>query len=129
MPLPESPVPRNPVPPPLKSTRPASGQIAASPRPVAVSNPQVDFFEKFAQSGETALWKRRRKAKMRRFIACESAALAVLLLLAILGVSRHPDNVALVWIMNILTIASAVAAALIPILFFALTPTLPESER
>ena len=113
MPPPESPVSQNPV----------------AERVVAVSNLQVDFFEKFAQSDETPLSKRRRKAKMRRFIACESAALAVLLLLAILGVSRHPDNVALVWIMNILTIASAVAAALIPILFFALTPTLPESER
>ncbi len=134
--IPEAPARKIPLPPTLTpkvrwNTRAlAQNVIQMKPaRPVAVSNPPVDFFEKFAQSGETALWKRRRKAKMRRFIACESAALAVLLLLAILGVSRHPDNVALVWIMNILTIASAVAAALIPILFFALTPTLPESER
>jgi hypothetical protein len=31
--------------------------------------------------------------------------------------------------MNILTISSAVATALLPIFFFALTPTLPEIER
>jgi len=31
--------------------------------------------------------------------------------------------------MNILTIASAVVAALLPIIFFAFTPTLPEIER
>jgi hypothetical protein len=31
--------------------------------------------------------------------------------------------------MNILTISAAVAAALIPIIFFAATPTLPEIER
>ncbi|MEY2544732.1 MAG: hypothetical protein QOE81_2193 [Verrucomicrobiota bacterium] len=54
---------------------------------------------------------------------------AVLLPLAILGLAYHPSNVALVWIMNISTITSAVAAALLPIFFFAFTPTLPEIER
>ena len=83
----------------------------------------------FAQSGETALSKRRRKAKMRRFIVCESIAVAVLMPLAILGLEHRPENAALLWIMNILTIASAVVAALIPIFFFAFTPTLPEIER
>ena len=82
----------------------------------------------FAQSGETAFAKRCRKTKMRRFIVCESVAVAILLPLAILGISHRPDNAALLWIMNISTIASAVAAALIPILFFALTPTPPEIE-
>jgi hypothetical protein len=100
-----------------------------TPRPPATSNSQADFFESFAQTGETALSKRRRKAKMRRFIVCESAAGAVLLPLAILGLAHHPDSVALVWIMNISTIASAVTAALLPIFFFAFTPTLPEIER
>jgi len=83
----------------------------------------------FAQNNEATLSKRRRNAKMGRFLACESAALAILLPLAILGMFRRPDNVALVWIMDILTIASAVAAALIPIIFFAFAPTLPEIER
>lgn len=134
MPPPESPVPQNPVPPPPKAmavakpTRPAQPQIVESARPV-VANPQEDFFEMFTQSGETALSKRRRKTKMRRFIVCESAALVVLLPLVVLGLSHRPENVALVWIMNISTIASAVAAALLPIIFFAFTPTLPEIER
>ena len=112
-----------------KPTRPAQPEIAESSGPVAVSNPQADLFEMFAQSGETALSKRRRKTKMRRFIVCESVAVAVLLPLVVLGLSRRPDNVALLWIMNISTIASAVAAALLPIVFFAFTPTLPEIER
>jgi hypothetical protein len=77
MPPPESPVSQNPV----------------AERLVAVSNLQADFFEKFAQSDETPLSKRRRKAKMRRFIACENTILAVLLPLAILGLSWPPDNV------------------------------------
>jgi len=113
-----------------KTARPTAVQRAPeSLRPRAVSNPQADFFKMFAQNSETELAKQRRKMKLRRFIACEAAALAVLLPLAILGLSRPPDNAALVWIMNILTVASAVAAALIPILFFAFTPTLPEIER
>jgi hypothetical protein len=53
----------------------------------------------------------------------------LLLPLAILGLSWPPDNVGVVWIINVLTIASAVAAALIPIFFLALTPTVPEIER
>ena len=113
-----------------KTARPTAVQRAPeSLRPRAVSNPQADFFKMFVQNSETELAKQRRKMKLRRFIACEAAALAVLLPLAILGLSRPPDNAALVWIMNILAIASAVSAALIPILFFAFTPTLPEIER
>jgi hypothetical protein len=135
MPPPESPAPQNPVPPPPRATaiakpaRSARAQSGKTPRPVAVSDPQADLFETFAQTGVVALSKRRRKTKMRRFIVCESIALAVLLPLLILGLSHRPDNVALVWVMNISTIASAVAAALIPIIFFALAPTLPEIER
>ena len=136
MPPPETSVPRNdapvaaPKPEPVMQTprRAPAPAVPQNARPVAVPNPQEDFFEMFVQSGETALAKRGRKAKMRRFIVCESAVLAVLLPLAILGLAHRPDNVALIWMMNILTIALAVAAALIPILFFAVIPTLPEIE-
>ena len=83
----------------------------------------------FAESGETAVVRRRRKAKMRRFVVCESIAVGILLPLAILGLAHRPESPALVWIMNIATITSAVAAALIPIFFFAFAPTLPEIER
>ena len=83
----------------------------------------------FAESGETAIVRRRRKTKFRRFVICEAAALTVLLPLAIVGLAHRPSTGALLWVMNISTIASAVAAALIPIFFYALTPTLPEIER
>ena len=83
----------------------------------------------FAESGETAVVRRRRKTKFRRFVICEAVALTVLLPLAIIALAHRPSNGALVWVMNISTIASAVAAALIPIFFYALTPTLPEIER
>jgi len=129
-PIPEPPA--KPVAPvkPATPTMPIQARSAPeTPRPPATSDPQADFFESFAQTGETALSKRRRKAKMRRFIVFESAAGAVLLPLVILGLAHHPDSVALVWIMNISTIASAVTVALLPIFFFAFTPTLPEIER
>jgi hypothetical protein len=67
--------------------------------------------------------------KFRRFLACETVALAVLLPLAIVGLSHRPSNAALLWVLNISTIASAIAAALIPIFFYAFTPTLPEIEE
>jgi hypothetical protein len=137
MPPPQPPTVQSPIPvPPAKPVAPAkpagpvqAQPVAEIPHASATSNPQADFFETFAQTGETALSKRRRKAKMHRFIVCESAAVAVLLPLVILGLSHHPNNVALMWIMNISTITSAVVAALLPIFFFAFTPTLPEIER
>lgn len=103
---------------------------APRPRPAAVvATSQADFFELFAQTGDGTLAKRRRKMKFRRFLACESVALAILLPLAIIGLSHRPSNAVLLWIMNFSTIASAIAAALIPIFFYAVTPTLPEIER
>jgi hypothetical protein len=115
--------------PPVKPPRPANLQQApVDQRPAAISQPQSDFFEMFAESGETALARRRRKMKMRRFIACEGLALGLLLPLVILGLSRELSSPAVVWSMNVITIAAAVAAAVIPIIFFAFTPTLPELD-
>jgi len=112
--------------------------VPAKPRPVAASNPQVDFFATLArtreiamlaQTREIALSNQRQKMKFRRFIVCECAALGTLLPVAIVGLLFHPTNAAAVWIINISAVASAVTAALIPIIFYAFTPTLPEIER
>jgi len=100
---------------------------ARTPAPV-ISNPQTDFFEMFAESGQ-AVARRRRQMKFRRFIACETGALLVLLPLVILGLTANITAPALRWILNIFTIAAAVAVAVIPIIFYAFTPTLPEIER
>ena len=108
--------------------RPAPPPPKPRPAPV-VATSQADFFESFAQNGDGNLAKRRRKMKFRRFVTCESVALAVLLALAIVGLSHRPSNAVVLWIMNISTIASAIAAALIPIFFYAFTPTLPEIEE
>jgi hypothetical protein len=136
--------PPRPVPPPQVSAqnpppaRPPQKPIQmrpAQPRPAppkpqtpAVSNPQTDFFEMFAENGHEAAMKRRQQMKFRRFIACEGAALAVLAPLVILGLTLDIGP-ALRWLMNIFTIAAAISAAVIPIVFYAVTPTLPDLER
>ena len=124
----QTPVPKPaPVPQMRATQRPAS---LPKPRPAPVSNGQADFFEMFAEDNQGgAAMKHRRQMKFRRFVVYESAALAVLLPLVILGLTLNVDAPALRWVMNILTIAAAVAAAVIPIVFYAFTPTLPELER
>ncbi len=114
--------------------RPAAGPVKPTPAPrkpvaPAVSGPQADFFEMFAEDGHGVAVKRRREMKFRRFIAYEAAALLVLLPLVILGLTLNISTPVLRWIMNILTIAAAFAAVVIPIAFYAFTPTLPELER
>ena len=115
-----------------QKTYPVQAPLAPrpKPRPAPVWNPQqADFFEMFEENGQAAAAQHRRQMKLRRFIACESAALLVLLPLVILGLTLNITAPALRWLMNIFTIAAAVAAAVIPIVFYAFTPTLPELER
>jgi len=114
---------------PAALERTAAPAIPKRKPQLTVTTSQPDFFELFAQNGDRTLAARRRKMKMRRFIVYESIAVAILLPLAILGIMQHPSNAILIWILNVSTIAAAFAAALIPILFYAATPTLPEIDR
>jgi hypothetical protein len=123
-----APPPPKPIPVAKRPVQPLP-PVRENSAPMVAANPQADFFEAFAQTGETAISKRRRKAKVRRFIVYESIALGILLPLAFLGLTYRVENAVLHLAMNISTIAAAFAAALIPILFFAATPTLPEIER
>ncbi len=141
-PMPKAPMPPSPMmqaPAPVRKpipvampARPAQPQRipqkAQPPAPVAAT-PQADFFEMFADVDCEAASKRRRQMKFRRFVACEIAAVAVLLPLIILGLTLNITAPALRWLLNIFTIAAAVSAAIIPIVFYAGTPTLPEVER
>jgi hypothetical protein len=103
--------------------------VVQKPQTPVAPNPQADFFEVFAESSQEAAMKRRQQMKFRRFIACEVAALVVLVPLVILGLTLNITSPALRWLMNVFTIAAAISAALIPIVFYAFTPTLPELER
>ncbi len=67
--------------------------------------------------------------KFRRFVICEAGALLVLVPLVIMGLTFNVSAPAIRWIMNLFTIAAAIGAVVIPIVFYAGTPTLPEIER
>jgi hypothetical protein len=72
--------------------------------------------------------RRRQSAKLKRFLRVEIPAVATLFLFAALGLSQLFTNVVATTCINIATIAAAVVVAIIPIIFFALTPTLPSRE-
>jgi hypothetical protein len=137
MKLPAAPPPAPPSTPKVLSVQKAARPVQPpapplKPKPAAPSavvNRQADFFEMFEEDGYSAAARRRKQMKLRRFIACEAAVLAVLLPLVILGLTLNVSSPALRWAMNIFTIAAAVAAAIVPIMFYAFTPTLPELER
>jgi hypothetical protein len=138
-----------PSPPPLMKTAPPLTAPVKKPRPVAptarpvqpqrvyqrhppapaAANPQADFFETFEDNSYKVANERRRQMKFRRFVACEIGAVAVLLPLIILGVALNITVPSLRWLLNVFTVTAAVLAAIIPIVFYAGTPTPPETER
>jgi hypothetical protein len=72
---------------------------------------------------------RRRRSKVIRFIIAQASAIGVLLLSGTFALSLRLADPALALSMNIVTIAAAVAVAMIPIIFFAVAPVLPRGER
>ena len=82
-----------------------------------------------SQETDQAQLNARRRAKFTAFVISESAALAILLPLLVLGTLRRFSDPALSTSLNVLTIAAAAAVAIIPILFYALTPTIPSGGR
>ena len=75
---------------------------------------------------EVPEFERQRRSKLIGFIISEASAVGVLLLAGTLALSSPLPNPTLALSMNILTIVAAVVVAAIPIIFFALVPTLPR---
>jgi len=73
--------------------------------------------------------RKRSNPKLRRFLISESIAVGVLIPLAILGLLRVFQNPILIAVIDVITIAAAFAATLMPILFFAVAPSLPRSDE
>lgn len=69
------------------------------------------------------------RRKWKRFILIESIALGVLVPTAASALSHYFVDPVAVLAMNVLTIAAALVAGVVPILFFAIAPTLPRTER
>ena len=71
----------------------------------------------------------RRRSKFLGFIIAETVAVGVLLLAGILVLSASPVNSIVTTALNVVMLAAAGGVAIIPILFFALTPILPRDPR
>lgn len=70
---------------------------------------------------------RDRRIKLIRFMICQTVAFSVVFGSIALGISQHFTDASLILTFKLLTISAAVATAVIPILFYALPPTLPRS--
>ena len=70
---------------------------------------------------------RARRLKFVRFIIWQVAALSVVAGSVALGISQHFTDESLTLVFKLLTISAAVAAAIIPIIFYALPPIIPRS--
>jgi hypothetical protein len=71
----------------------------------------------------------RRHSKLIGFIIAEASAIGALLVTGTLALSLKPADPTLALSINIVTIAAAAAVAIIPIIFFAIAPILPQAER
>ena len=80
------------------------------------------FSAKETRSGQT------RRSKVVRLMVAEAVALAVLLPSATLVLTRYLTDPTLILITNIVAISAAITAALIPIVLFAIAPTIPRGE-
>lgn len=104
-------------------------------KPVEISPQPVETFENIWDEEddpqqEAPLYLRvRRHRKLMRFVMAELVVLVVLIPCATLAISHYFRNPIFVILMNGLTIAAAIAGAVIPIAFFAISPTLPRTER
>jgi hypothetical protein len=79
-------------------------------------------------SGPTEVlpFERQRRSKIIGFVITEASAVGVLLLSGAFALSSRLPDTTLALSVNILTIVAAVVVAAIPIIFFAIAPTLPR---
>lgn len=107
-----------------------NGHVAPAVREVESIVPPVNFAVA-RPINERVLPEKRRRAnpKLRRFIMLEAIALVALVPLAALGLLRVFRDPTLILIVDVITIAAAIAATVMPILFFAVAPPLPRGEE
>jgi hypothetical protein len=115
------------VPEPASLVAPASGSWSHDH-----SLGREDETEQFGFPESTTLWpsvQRRRRARLIRFVVYELIALVALVLSAGVGLSHRLPNDPISLVTKVLTIASAIAVVVVPIIFYGLPETLPRSQR
>jgi hypothetical protein len=71
----------------------------------------------------------RRRNKFVGFVISEAVAISVLLIAGTFAVWLKPANLDVALSINIATIVAAAAVALIPIIYFAIAPVLPNERQ
>jgi hypothetical protein len=111
-------VPRQPASQP-KIAKPSRHEAAA-----AAEEFQFDLFPEKTHRRAN----RPHRGKLLRFFLFEGLAALVLIPCAVLIFLRYLTDPTLIMVTNVVAIASAIALAIIPIVFFAIGPTLPRGE-
>lgn len=127
---PAAPLPNEPVAPLVKS-RPIMAIPLAPLRP----SPVAQEIEEPVYNGDD-LWdtplpalQRRRRGKMIRFVVIELTTIGIMIFCANMALSYRSADDPMGLLAKILTIAAAVASAVIPILFYGLPDTLPRNRH
>ena len=106
-----------------------SNDIKSDSEPIEAL-PEYDFPDyQFAGSGEDRSSRKRRRNKLIRFIIFETLAFGVLLISAKLKVTQQYSENSLSFLYQVVMFAAAVAVVIIPVVFYALPPTLPPTRR
>jgi len=119
--------------PPVKPVHAPRASVArakidiAQPRTAARTYSDDDVQMEMFSERETRSSKPRR-SKFVRLMVAEAAALAVLAPSATLVLTRYLTDPTLILITNIVAITAAITAAMIPIILFAIAPTIPRGQ-
>src|SRR5438876_2747779 len=117
-----------PAPTSIPATRPRTpvrGLAIAHPPPIVSEKPTSKWSSHFPLRNLP----RRRLVRLVRFIACEVMVVGVLILGMAFGFSHRTTDDPLSLFLKILAVVAAVAAVVVPVLFFGLPEEFPRSER
>ena len=109
------------------SKQPAAGHN--KPKSVPISTAEEDVSNYGVAGEQTRSAHRRRRNKLIRFVFFEGVAIAALLVFAKLEVRERFSGNSLTYLYGTAMFLSALAAAVIPVIFYALPPTLPPNRQ
>ena len=103
--------------------------VDAEPDPIEMSEENVPQYEFPAADAEIHSLRKHRRNKLIRFIVFEALAIGVFLVSTKLAIADQFAETSLTVLYKTLMFVAALAAAIIPVLFYALPPTLPPGRQ
>jgi hypothetical protein len=114
--------------PPVRAKRPRTpvrGLTINRPAPFVVEKPAHPLSARFPLLNLP----RHRLVKLIRFIVCETLAVGILVLAMMFGFAHQFANDPLSLVLKVLAVVAAVAAILVPVIFYGLPAIFPRSQR